>query len=225
MINFILSYQFIIVLFLLSLVIQWRVSSVIKKYHKEENSFHKNGLEIVDLMLQNYGISNVTKSEGKGRWVSDFYDPLKKHINLSPEVAQKTSISALAIAAHETGHALQHHENYFPIKIRNVLYPLARIGSWAGPILLIAGIYLQMSQLFSFGIYFYAGAVAFTLINLPVEFDASKRAMIWIQTQTHIGKDESIKIQKLLNAAAMTYVIAAIISFLELMRFIALSRR
>ncbi len=225
MFDFLLSYQFIILLFLFSLIIQWRVTSVIKTFHKEENSLHKTGLEVVEIMMKQYNIHDVSKAEGKGHWVSDFYDPIKKHINLSPEVANKTSISALAIAAHETGHALQHHAHYFPIKIRNLLYPLARIGSWLGPILLIAGIYFQFSQLLQLGIYFYAGAVVFTVINLPVEFDASRRAMLWVQTQTAVGTEESKKIKKLLNAAAMTYVMAAIISCLELLRFIVLSRR
>ena len=222
--DFFLSFPFFLLLIGVSFVIQWNVSHVIAKYHKKHNSRDITGAELAHKMLEQNGIYDVKIQEGQGRFVADFYDPSKKLVNLSPQVYKNTSISALAVAAHEVGHAIQHHEQYSPLMLRSTMYPLAQLGSWLGPILLLIGIFFKMGQLFTFGIYFYAAAVAFTVLNLPVEFDASARAEKWLATSGFVMGDEKKIVHKILQAAAMTYVMAALIAVIELLRMIAWSR-
>ena len=223
--DFILSPIFLLFLIAISFYVQWKVTYVIRKYHKKVNSVDITGYELAKKMLHTHGISNVQVISGQGRWVTDFYDPIKKRVNLSPEVYSGKSISSIAIAAHEIGHAIQHAEGYYPMKVRNLTYPVAQLGSWMGPILLIIGIFMQLNNIFMIGIYFYAAAVLFTVLNLPVEFDASRRAKAYLLNNGLVNSEEKTMVTKLLSAAAMTYVIAALIAIIQLLRMIMFSNR
>ena len=223
--NIILSYPFVIVLIIISFAVQWKVKHVMHKFHSIQNSAHMNGKMLAEKMLSTNGIQGVTVKKGEGKWVADFYDPKNKLVNLSPDVYDCYSITSLAIAAHEVGHAIQDHTAYFPLKLRGMMYPLARFGSQLGTVLLIAGIFLQLGNLFTFGIFFYALSVIFTVLNLPVEFDASARAKTYLSHAGYLQSHEEKMVSQLLWAAAMTYVMAALIAVIELLRMIALSRR
>jgi len=224
MINIILSWPFLILLIIISFGVQRKVVHTIGKYHKVKNIKGIRGKELAEMMLKRNGITDVKIHSGKGKWVSDFYDPRKKIVNLSPQVYASDSMSALAVSAHEVGHAIQHKESYSPLMIRNTVYPISQLGSKLGPILIIGGMIFQISQLAVFGVYFYAAAVFFTVLNLPVEFNASSRAKEWLFTQGIVSTEEKKIVDKILFAAAMTYVMAALISVIELIRMFLLTR-
>ncbi|MCL2206976.1 MAG: zinc metallopeptidase [Fibromonadales bacterium] len=184
------------------------------------------GAQIAEQLLRNAGITDVSVHEHKG-FLSDHYNPMNKTLNLSPDVYKGRTAAAAGIAAHEAGHAIQHAQNYFPMWVRSAIVPVANIGSNLGPWLVIIGILLgagvEMNSgighsLAVLGVALFAVATAFTLITVPVEFDASARAKKQLEHLSIVKQgNESSAVSSVLTAAAMTYVAAAISAVLQLL--------
>ncbi|MCK6257497.1 zinc metallopeptidase [Fictibacillus sp. KIGAM418] len=198
---------------------QMRVKSTYNKYAKVENSTGKTGAEVAREILDRNGLYNVAVEPVRGR-LSDHYDPRSKVVRLSEENYYGHSIAGSAVAAHEVGHAIQDKESYAPLRFRHALVPVANLGSNFAYLLIIAGAIFYSANLLLIGIIFMAAAVLFQLVTLPVEFNASSRAMDQIVSTGMIRNNEERQARKVLNAAALTYVAAALVAVLELLRFI-----
>ena len=154
--------------------------------------------------------------------LSDHYDPRTKRMRLSPQVYNSTSVAALGVAAHETGHAVQHSQAYIPLNIRNNLYPVASIGSQMAFPLFFIGFLTWSQTLMSVAIWLFIGALAFQLVTLPVEFNASRRALAMLEGGGFLTRTEIPKAKQVLDAAALTYVAAAAMAALQLLRLLVL---
>ncbi len=200
---------------LLGLWAQYKVKSAFSKYSKIKNSRGMTGAQAARAMLDHYGLYDIRIEETKGT-LSDHYDPSNKVLRLSPDVGRSPSIAAVGVAAHEAGHALQDAKNYGPLKLRSAIVPAVQFGSWLGPLLFMGGFLLQtFVGRFGFnialvGLVLFAITAVFTLITLPVEFDASKRAKKELVAMNILGQQEMVGVNKTLNAAALTYVAAAV---------------
>ena len=208
---------------LLSLYAQFKVKSAFSKYSQVQTMRKISGKEAATLLLRSNSISNVTIQRIGGS-LSDHYDPSHKVLRLSEPVYDKTSIAAVGVAAHETGHAIQDKEKYAPLVLRSTLVPVANIGSTAGPYLALAGIIFRMNLLLNIGIILFACAVLFYLITLPVEIDASRRALKVLEHNAVLNQEELKGAKKVLSAAALTYVASALTAMANLLRLILISR-
>ncbi|KIL48046.1 zinc metallopeptidase [Jeotgalibacillus campisalis] len=214
--------DFLIYFAVILLVPLWanrRVKNTYKKYSKIATTANMTGAEVARRILEDNNIYDVTVKPGRG-FLSDHYNPASKEIVLSPDNYHKMSVAGAAVAAHEVGHAIQHAEGYAFLKFRSALAPVASLGSNLSIFLIIGGALLQLSGLYLVGILFFATAVLFQFVTLPVEFDASSRAMNQMVSSGIIRNEEEPHAKKVLNAAALTYVAAALIALLELLRFI-----
>jgi hypothetical protein len=206
---------------LLGLYAQSRVKSTFEKMSKVRASSGYSGADVARRMLQQNGIHDVEVEEVEGR-LSDHYDPIKKKLRLSGNVYRSNSLAALGVAAHETGHAIQHQVGYRALILRQAIFPIARFGSSLLMPLLIGGIFFSIPVLVDIGIILYAGSVLFTLITLPVEFNASKRALAQLNSGGYLVGNEVRGAKKVLDAAALTYVAAAAVAVLNLIRLLLL---
>ena len=209
---------------LLALYAQARVKGAYAKYSRIGASSGISGAQMAKEILNLGGAGHVPVEETPGR-LSDHYDPRKKVLRLSAGVYESQSIAALGIAAHEAGHALQHHTGYSPLHLRNSIYPVANLGSaLAFPIFLIGFFMSQKGPniLMDIGIFLFAGAVLFTVITLPVEFNASKRAMALLGERGYLKGQELDGARKVLSAAALTYVAATAMAAMQLLRMFLL---
>ena len=186
-----------------------RVNGAFKKYSQVRTARGVTGAEVARTLLDAQGLYDVQIEQSKGL-LSDHYDPRKKVLRLSPEVYGTPSVAAAGVAAHEMGHAMQHARGYFPLQIRSAFLPLAQFGSSLAPWLFIIGLLLQFTALAWIGLVLFGAAVIFTLITLPVEFDASKRAKKLLVSNGVLIGDEIKGVDKVLDAAALTYVAAAV---------------
>ncbi|PLR99730.1 zinc metallopeptidase [Bacillus sp. T33-2] len=207
------------IIILIPLWAQMRVRGAYSRYSKVPSSSQMRGAEVARRILDNNGLYNVDVQETRG-FLSDHYDPRSKTVRLSSQNYHGHSVAAAAIAAHEVGHAIQDQENYAFLRFRHALVPVANIGSNFAWILVMIGIFAQMSGMLLLGIIFMASAVLFQVITLPVEFNASSRAMDQVVATGIIRNDEERETRKVLNAAAMTYVAAAAVAVLELLRLV-----
>ena len=209
----------------LSLLAQWRVKSTYNRFAKVAAARGLPAEEVARQILSHYGV-NIPINQVPGN-LTDHYDPRKKVLALSQGVYGSRSIAAYGIAAHEAGHAIQHAKFYSPLMFRNWFYPAAALGSNLGPWLFIAGIFLTLPFLIDLGIVFFACAVLFSIVTLPVEFDASRRAMAALRTNAYLSGQELQGAQKVLSAAALTYVAATLMAILQFVRLLAMrnSRR
>ncbi len=206
---------------ILTIYAQAKVSSTYKKY---ANVRARSGIAACDMarqMLDYNGLSNVKVEQVKGN-LTDHYDPRTKVLRLSEATYHSTSVAALGVAAHEAGHAMQDQESYAPLKIRNALVPVANIGSSASWILIILGIVFSTFNLITIGIICFAAVVVFQLVTLPVEFNASNRALVALEGGGFLEADEVQQTNKVLRAAALTYVAAALTAILQLLRLLVL---
>ena len=208
---------------LLSLYAQFKVKSAFSKYSQVQTIRKISGQVAAALLLRSNSISNVSIQRIGGS-LSDHYDPSHKVLRLSDPVYDKTSIAAVGVAAHETGHAIQDKEKYVPLVLRSTLVPVANIGSTAGPYLALAGIIFRMNLLLNIGIILFACAVLFYLITLPVEIDASRRALKVLEHNAVLNQEELKGAKKVLSAAALTYVASALTAMANLLRLILISR-
>lgn len=204
---------------ILSLIIQVKLKSTYAKYSKIGNARNITGAQAAQMVLGYYGIHNVTVEHVAGN-LSDHYDPTKNVIRLSDGVFNGSSIAAVGVACHEAGHAAQHAQGYAPIKIRNSILPVCNIGSTLSIPLLLAGVIFSFEPLVWIGIGFFAFTAIFQLITLPVEFDASKRALSVIESNGLLTFEEKNGAAKVLRMAAMTYVAALAVSVAQLLRLI-----
>lgn len=204
---------------LIPIFAQIKVKGAYSKYSRVGSSSQLRGAEIARRILDSNGLYHVDVVETRGR-LTDHYDPRSKTVRLSTENYHGHSLAAAAIASHEVGHAIQDAEEYTFLKVRHSLVPVANIGSNFSWILILIGFFAQMSGLVLLGILFMAAAVVFQIVTLPVEFNASSRAMDQVVSLGIIRNGEEKETRKVLNAAALTYVAAAAVAVLELLRLI-----
>lgn len=202
---------------LLGLWAQMRVRSSFNRYAKVGNRSGMTGATAARRLLDAQGLFNVPVEESRG-FLSDHYDPRRKALRLSQDVYRNSSIAAVGIAAHEAGHAIQHQQNYAALGLRTAVVPTAQIGSWLGPILFFIGLFIS-EQLAWVGLGLFALTSVFTLITLPVEFNASHRAKQLLVSHGILAGDEMVGVNRVLNAAALTYVAAAAQSISTLMYY------
>ena len=214
---------FVSILFIgISLLVSMILKSKFAKYAKIPLSGGLTGKQIAEKMLRENGIYDVQVTASQG-FLSDHYNPINKTVNLSPDVFNGTSISAAAVAAHECGHAVQHATTYAWLMMRSRLVPVVQVTSNVVNIILMIGIVMAASgntTLLLIGIAMMAVTVLFTLITLPVEFDASKRALAWLQRTNVTNNAEYPKAKDALKWAAMTYVVAALAAVVTLIQYI-----
>jgi hypothetical protein len=216
-------YWIMIPALLLSLYAQSRVTSAFNKYSKQRTANGWTGRDTARKILDDNGMSDIDVLETAGN-LTDNYNPSKGTVNLSRGVFSSSSISAVGVAAHETGHALQHRDEYMPLKIRSFLVPVANIGSMAGPYIVIFGLIFSLEIFLQIGIVLFSAAVLFYLVTLPVELNASKRALEVLERDEILTREELVPARKVLNAAALTYMAAALSAILTLLRLVLLSR-
>lgn len=209
----------ILIAFALSIWAQFRVKGTFNKWAKVQSMNGMTGYEAARRMLDANGLHDVPIEPVRGT-LSDHYDPIHRVVRLSEPVYYENSISALSVACHEVGHAIQHKEHYPMLVLRHRIFPVVNIASGIAPFLLIAGFLFSSLNLIGLGIIFFSAAVAFQLITLPVEFNASNRARDIMVAEGFIANNEERGVAKVLNAAALTYVAAALISLLELLKYI-----
>ncbi|WP_078391151.1 zinc metallopeptidase [Shouchella patagoniensis] len=217
---------YLALLILIPLLAQGKVKRAYNKYSQIRNTAGMTGAEVARKILQDNGIYDVQVEETKGK-LSDHYDPKAKVVRLSSDNYHKPSVAGAAIAAHEVGHAIQDAEDYSFLRLRSALVPVASIGSNLGQWLIIAGIFFSVggaagggNPVLLMGIIFFSAAVLFQVVTLPVEFNASSRAMEQMVSTGIIQNNEERETKKVLDAAALTYVAAALVAVLELARFI-----
>ena len=216
------TYWLVIIGAVLCMIAQMRVSSTFNKFSKVRSRSGMTGAQAAQRILQLSGIYDVTVEHIRGN-LTDHYDPSHKVLRLSDSTYSSTSVAAIGVAAHECGHALQHHKGYGPLKFRTALVPAANIGSKLGIPIIILGVFLSMNQLLiQIGIWVFSLAVLFQLVTLPVEFDASGRALDMLGSYGLMESDETRGCRKVLSAAALTYVAAAASSILQLLRLVLL---
>jgi uncharacterized protein len=208
--------------FILMMIVQWYVKSAYGKWSKVPARSRLTGAQAAERLIQNGGLYGV-RVEGVQGQLTDHYDPRSKVLRLSPGVYNGTSVAALAIAAHELGHAMQDKDEYFPLRLRAAIVPAVNIGSYLGWILLMIGILLQATTLAWLGVFVFSGGALFALATLPVELNASARAKrLLTDTGLIAGPDERSGVNNVLNAAALTYVAALITAVLQLLYFVTL---
>ncbi len=218
----------IIVIGLVGLLVQWKLKSVFAKYSKVLSPGGLTGAQIAQKMLNDNGIYDVQVTCIKGQ-LTDHYDPTKKTVNLSEDVYRSNSVSAAAVAAHECGHAVQHKVGYAPLRLRTALVPAVNISSKLSMFVIILGMFFieAFPVLFWVGIAMFAMVFLFSVVTLPVEFNASKRALAWLQSSNSLSQAELGQAKEALSWAASTYVVAALSSLVTLLYYIGIgnSRR
>ncbi len=203
---------------------QARVKRAYNTYAKIYVQSNISGRETAERILTGKGINDVGIAATRGR-LSDHYNPRKKMLNLSEANYSKSSIAAVAIAGHEAGHAIQHNEGYFPLKIRSLIAPVVSAASYLLWPIIILGFIAGFTQAIDIAVYIFVGIFVFQLITLPVEYNASRRAIAALVSQSVLREEEIYGAKKMLNAAALTYVAATLAALLNVIRFAALSRR
>ena len=216
------TYILIIIAAIISLIAQWRVNSAFSKNSRVASMSGMTGAQAARMILQSNAINDVSVQRISGK-LTDHYNPSTKVLNLSESVYGSTSVAAIGVAAHECGHAIQHARGYFPLSLRTALVPVANIGSQLSWVFIIVGAILSFNQtLITIGIIMFSAAVLFQLVTLPVEFNASARALEQLESNGILYRDEVSQTRKVLSAAALTYVAAAATAILQLLRLIIL---
>jgi len=217
---------------ILSLWAQFKVKSTFAKYSKISCSRKITGVDAAALLLKSNNITDVKLEAVRGS-LTDHYSPSDKKLRLSDPVYGSTSIAAVGVAAHEAGHAIQHAVKWSPLVMRSTLVPVANIGSSMGPWIAFIGLFLSghpeygsiSSLIVNLGIFLFSGAVLFYLVTLPVEFNASNRAIAILRQNNVLSEEELKGVKKVLTAAALTYVASALTAVASLLRLVLLSRR
>lgn len=208
--------------FILMALTSWYVKSAYAKWSRVAAGSRFSGYEATRRLIASSGLHGL-QIQGTPGEMTDHYDPRDKTVYLSNGVANSASVAALAIAAHELGHAQQDAEEYFPLKFRGVLVPLVNIGSNLGWILIMIGLFLQLTQIAWLGVLVFAGGAVFALVTLPVEFDASARARRMLADSGIIQTDAEMRgVSSVLNAAALTYVAGLVTAILQLLYYVSL---
>ncbi len=203
---------------------QMKVKSTFERFSHIRSKSGITGYELAQQLLTSNGLSNIRIVHIGGN-LSDHYDPRKKQVALSESTYSSDSVASLGVVAHEIGHAIQHKNNYAPLKIRNAFVPIAQFGSSFSWIIFFAGLLLSTPLLINVGIWLFLAVVIFSIITLPVEFNASSRALAMIESQHILDNKETAMAKRVLNAAAMTYVASTLMAISQLLRMLLLSRR
>ncbi len=216
------TYIILLPALILSLYAQMKVQSTFSKYQRVRSSSGVTGAMLARSLLNDNGLGDV-RVEQIGSRLGDHYDPRDRVIRLSPEVYNSTSIAALGVAAHETGHAIQHSTGYAPLNLRSSLVPVANFGSSMAMPLFFIGLILAQQTLITIGIMAFSAAVLFQIVTLPVEFNASRRALVMLQDGGYLANQEVRQARKVLGAAALTYVAATAVALMHLVRLLLIS--
>lgn len=208
---------------LFAMYAQTKVKTTFNKYLRVNSTKGYTGVQVARMILDSKGLQNIPVQLTNGH-LSDHYDPRKKVLSLSSAVYNGTSVASLGVAAHEVGHAVQHASGYTPLMVRNSLAPIANLGSQAAWILFFIGL-IFIPIFMDIGILFFSAAVLFQIITLPVELNASKRALMFLESQNILSSNEIIPAKKVLNAAALTYVGATVVAVSQLARLLLLRGR
>ncbi len=208
---------------IISMYAQFKVTSTFKKFSQIANERGLTGAQVARRILDSNGLTNVTVQPTNGS-LTDNYNPTNKTVNLSETVFNSTSVAALGVAAHESGHAIQHARSYAPLGIRNAIFPVVRISSAAAIPLVMLGLIMSFEPLVNIGIILFSAVVLFQIITLPVEFNASRRALSMLVDYDLLSVDETKQARKVLSAAALTYIASALTAAANLLRLILLSR-
>lgn len=216
------TYLLVILGAVLCLVASSHVKSTYRKYAKVGSSCGMTGAQAAELILRRNGVMGVTVQHVAGE-LTDHYDPARGVVNLSDTTYNSTSVAAIGVAAHECGHVMQHETGYFPLRLRTALVPVANIGSNFGIWIVMLGLIFGLSDTLAMvGVYLFSFGVLFQIVTLPVEFDASRRALVMLQDYGILGSTEVKGSRSVLRAAAMTYVASAAASVLQLLRLLML---
>ncbi len=218
------GFLLIIVATILGLIAKSGVEATYRRYGRVSTGRGLTGARAARMILDNYGLYNVDVQE-VGGFLTDHYDPVRKVLRLSPGVYGGSSVAAVGIAAHEAGHAVQDAMGYGPFKVRQRLVPVANLGSQMLFPLIIGGLFFRMTELYYIGAILYAAALLFQLVTLPVEFDASRRAVTYLERSGLVTGGELTGVKKVLFAAAMTYVAAALASLGQMIWLVLAGRR
>jgi Zn-dependent membrane protease YugP len=218
------TFMLVIPAFIFAIWAQWKVQHTYQKFSKVRAANGRTGREMALAIMSRNGVSDVAV-EPVGGTLSDHYDPRVKKVRLSEDIYAGDSISSIAVAAHEVGHVLQHQQGYVPLAIRSAVAPVAQFGSWAAFPLFFIGIFFFRGGstglwLMDLGILLFTGAVIFQVVTLPVEFDASKRALAQLTESGAVMPQEVAQAKQVLDAAALTYVAAAAMAALQLLRLL-----
>ena len=219
------TYILVVIGAVICMIASARVKGTFNKYSQLRSMSGMNGAQVAQRVLQAAGIYDVQVRHVSGS-LTDHYDPRTKTVNLSDPVYNATSVAALGVAAHECGHAIQHAKSYAPLSIRSALVPIANFGSMlAWPVILIGLFFNTRSSglIIDIGILLFSAAVLFQLVTLPVEFDASRRALVMLRTQGILADDELRYTRRVLKSAALTYVASAAAAILQLLRIILIT--
>lgn len=214
-----LGYLFIVFASVITIIAQYYVSSNYNKYHKIKTAKGLTGQEVARKILDKCGLNDIYVTEVQGI-LSDHYDPNRRVVRLSTEIFHGDSVAAVSVAVHEVGHAIQHKEGYIMIRIRGVIFPFVNFASKFGYIAIMIGFLFNLFDLAWAGVGLLLIILAFQLVTLPVEFDASKRALIELESENILSKNELSESNDMLKAAAMTYVASVAATILEILRFI-----
>lgn len=219
------TYILVVIGAVICMIASARAKGTFNKYSQLRSMSGMNGAQVAQRVLQAAGIYDVQVRHVSGS-LTDHYDPRTKTVNLSDPVYNATSVAALGVAAHECGHAIQHAKSYAPLSIRSALVPIANFGSMlAWPVILIGLLFNTRSSglIIDIGILLFSAAVLFQLVTLPVEFDASRRALVMLRTQGILADDELKYTRRVLKSAALTYVASAAAAILQLLRIILIT--
>ncbi len=206
---------------LFAMYAQSKVKSTFQKYSREYAASRMTGSQVARQILDANGLDDIPVQVTEGK-LSDHYDPKNRILRLSPQVYRESSLAALGVAAHEAGHAVQHSQSYFPLELRNNLFPVAQIGSNMAFPLFFIGFLFAFDSLMLIGIWFFLAALLFQLVTLPVEFNASSRAIQLLQSGGFVTTAEVPKAKAVLNAAALTYVAGVAMAASQLLRLLIL---
>ncbi len=213
-----------ILMMIMTLGAQWYLRSTFGTWSKRANTAGMTGRDVAAAILRKHGLDGTVQIEAVGGSLSDHYDPTKRVVRLSQPIHGAASVAGMAVAAHEVGHAIQHAKAYAPLQWRTSLLPVAQIGGNFGPYLAIFGLMLGATGLVNVGILLFGVAVAFQLVTLPIEFDASNRALAELRELGIVTQQDAGGARAVLNAAALTYVAAAAGSLMYLLYFFMASR-
>lgn len=217
------TYVILIPSMIFAMYAQTKINTTFNKYLRVRSSYGYTGYETARKILDANGLYDVPVEMVRGQ-LTDHYDPRSRVLRLSQEVYNGNSLASAGVAAHECGHAIQHSESYAPLVVRNAIAPVAAFGSQAAWFLIIAALILNMMNLFTLGIYLFGAAVIFQVITLPVEYNASNRAIAALQSYGLVGAGEEEGAKKVLSAAALTYVAATIVAISQLFRLLLIRR-
>jgi len=210
--------------FILGVIARSRVNSTFNRYSKVRNGLGLTGAGMARSILDNYGLANISIEQVQGK-LTDHYDPRSATLRLSSGVYASDSVAAIGIAAHEAGHAVQHAMGYSPLKFRTALAPVANFGSRMLFPLLIGGFFFRMTNMIYIGIALYGAALLFQLVTLPVEFNASARAVNWLEKERGFPPSDVTGVKKVLTAAALTYVASALAAIGQMLWLVLAGRR